>query len=205
MSQLTLAERTSSLSPTPVSLSVPRADKCLGKGKDRKGTRNGIQHYCAENIEALLDVVQELEPLGSNIEKLVSKNYNKDAELHDLTERDAEALKKKFGKLTATQEKTGNFTCSKAVRQAKRVARAMLVGANAVVLGGNGEHSDCNGSLDQSTRKGYDDIRGSEYEKKRKRSRAIVVRKRRTVLATAGVKGLEYEEECIAVFFCEMS
>lgn len=66
-SQLTIAEGTSSLFPTPVGPSVPRSDKGRGKGKERNGTRNGIPNCCAEDIKALLDVAEEVELLRDNM------------------------------------------------------------------------------------------------------------------------------------------
>lgn len=58
VSQLTLVEEATSLPPTPVGPSVPRADKSEEKGKERKGTKNDISNYCVEDTKALLYLVK---------------------------------------------------------------------------------------------------------------------------------------------------
>ena len=96
-------------------------------------------NYLSLDVATLLDIVVEIQPLGSNMWSLVEKTYNQWAVNVGRPERDAESLKLKFDKLANTKKSTGDPSCPADVRRAKRVGRDLLASAQAGVLGG--EHS----------------------------------------------------------------
>ena len=89
----------------------------------------------------LLDIVGEIEPLGSNMWASVHEEYKKWAENSGYRVRDRDTLKQKFDRLANEKKPTGSARCPSPVLRAKQIARNILGRAQATALGG-GDESD---------------------------------------------------------------
>ena len=96
----------------------------------------GQKNYTAIEIDMLLDIVAEIEPLGANMWAEVHERYNQWAMAQSYPMRDADMLKQKFDRLANEKKPTGNPRCPAPVRKAKQVARNILSLAQAAALGG---------------------------------------------------------------------
>lgn len=94
-----------------------------GKAKGRKA---GTQNYSHEDIDTLLDQAAEILPLDAHHWALVGQRFAAWAGEEGRPERDIDALKAKFDKLSNTKKPTGSPTCLPSVRRAKHIARDIL-------------------------------------------------------------------------------
>lgn len=167
--------------------------------KRKKGGRTGAPNYSNEDIDTLLDVVEEVEPLGSNQWAMVEKNYNEWGENNDRPYRDMDSLKGKFDKLANVKKPTGNPSCPDNVRRAKRIARDILAKCNAHSVGDTSE-SDSNpdqdsfgnpienDSLGNGTPNSEQASRASSLGQKRKGKETLGARKNKRRAGATGVK-----------------
>lgn len=102
--------------------------------KCRKG-RTGSPNYNDADIDTLLDITEEVEPLGANQWSIVSHKFNEWCQRNGRPVRDAESLKMKFDKLVNVKKPTGDPSCPLPVRRAKHIARSILAKCNAVSVG----------------------------------------------------------------------
>jgi len=102
----------------------------------RRGHRAGVQNYSSADVNSLLDIVEEIEPLGANMWAYVAQDFSKWAIANDRPSRDPSSLKSKFDKMVKFRKPTGNPTCPPAIRRAKTIARSLLAKACATDLGG---------------------------------------------------------------------
>lgn len=107
-----------------------------------KNSRAGIPNYKEEEITALLDILEEVNPFGANLWALLEQKYVDWAAANDGTSRDSESLKAKFDRLVADRRKTGNHGCLDYIRRAKHIRQAINGMCGAVVLGEDNELVD---------------------------------------------------------------
>ncbi|CDF39445.1 unnamed protein product [Chondrus crispus] len=138
-SSLHSSARTSIPSPNP-STQPRRSNRSR-----TKATRAGAPNYSREDVTALLDFVEEVEPLGSNHWAIVARKFRKWAEDNERPEREFESLRNKFDKLCNSKKKTGNPSCPDPVRRAKGIGRAIQNKCAAMKREGSSDEED-NGS-----------------------------------------------------------
>lgn len=97
-------------------------------------------------VNKLLDIIEEVEPIGTNFWAIVGEEYGIWARENEYSERDYTTLKTKFDRLANMNKRTGNPTIPAEVRRAKHIAKAIHARAQAASLGGTGEHADDDGS-----------------------------------------------------------
>eukprot|EP00171_Calliarthron_tuberculosum_P023636 IDg23636t1 len=106
-------------------------------------------------LTKLLDIVSDVEPLGSNHWAIVHIRYNEWAQAEGVPLREDSMLKQKFDRLAHTNKSTGNPSCPPDVRRAKRIARGILAKAQAVALGvEKGSDGDSDSTVDLTTSEG---------------------------------------------------
>lgn len=112
------------------------------KAKSKKGGgRVGIPNYNNGDVEALLDIVAEVLPLGNNMWEGVAAQHAKWCEDNNRPLRDGTSLKNKFDKLANDKKKTGDPLCPLEVRRAKKLARDINDKAFSGSLGFNTENN----------------------------------------------------------------
>lgn len=104
--------------------------------------RAGVPNYSADDVGALLDIVEAHEPLGSNEWAGVAAEFRQWAAAHGRMCRDVDSLKKKFDKLANMKKKTGDPSCPPEVRRAKHIARSILSRAAALPVDGESSSSE---------------------------------------------------------------
>jgi len=151
-----------SLTPPPVvgtsMHAVLQPSSTPGPQASPRPTRRGRSNYTAMEKKGLLDIVQDLTPLGANHWAEVAEKYNQWAEELQFEPRDQNGLKTKFDKLVATKKKTGDPTCPDDVRRAKHIARDIMASAYAVSAGDD----DC--MVPPLPSDGEDEVRASNLE-----------------------------------------
>ena len=124
-----------------LSVSYGRVERARGLRAYRGRRKAGHKNYTEPELNRLLDIISEVEPLGANHWAVVCEKYNTWTEANGLPKRDDTMLKQKFDRLANTNKSTGDPTCPTEVRRAKRIARSILGKAQAVALGGS-QNSD---------------------------------------------------------------
>lgn len=87
----------------------------------RSGSAGSNARYKNEEKHALLDIVEEVKPLGAMQWETVTSRYNVVARANEWVERTAEGLKAQFS--TLKNLKKGDAPCPSPVNRAKRIAR----------------------------------------------------------------------------------
>lgn len=158
--------------------------------KKKKKTRTGSPNYSDEDIEKLLDIVAECEPIGNNDWCLVAARFNEYATDNEKATRDTESVKCKFDRLANTKKPTGDPSCPSPVRKAKTIARAILGKVNAISVGD--ESSDDGGEdgiLDiTANASSGSDIGRERVNRKRKFGGSVGDRKRQRKAGAGGLK-----------------
>eukprot|EP00171_Calliarthron_tuberculosum_P004866 IDg4866t1 len=90
------------------------------------GNRSGSQNYRAQDVTALLDIVEEQLPFGANMWARVRTDFNNWATANIRPNRKSSSLKSKFDRMASTKKPTGDPSCPSDVCRAKHVARDML-------------------------------------------------------------------------------
>eukprot|EP00171_Calliarthron_tuberculosum_P001334 IDg1334t1 len=106
-----------------------------GTAQSHGGRMAGHKNYTAPELDRLLDIVEEIEPIGANMWASVGEEYAKWATEKEYNQRDSAILKQNFDRLSNVNKRTGDPTCPPKVRRAKRIARAILGRAQSVTLG----------------------------------------------------------------------
>lgn len=101
----------------------------------KKGRRVGAVNYSADDTEKLLDLVEEVQPMGAQQWAIVANEYAEYAQGEDRPKRDQDSLRNKFDKLVNAKKKTGDPTCPADVRRAKRIAKGILAKCAATTIG----------------------------------------------------------------------
>ena len=112
------------------------------KRSSTKATRAGAPNYNTEDVTALLDCVEEVEPLGSNHWAIVATRFREWSVDNERPERELDSLRNKFDKLANSKKKTGNPSCPEPVRRAKRIARAIQNKCAAMTLEGSSDEEE---------------------------------------------------------------
>lgn len=99
----------------------------------------GDANYRHEDTAALLDLVEEHEPIGANHWAKVANEFNRWAEANQRPKRSTESLKNKSDKLVYTRKKTGDAFCPDVVRRAKIIQRNIRKHIAAVNIGDESE------------------------------------------------------------------
>ena len=105
----------------------------------KKATRAGALNYSNDDISAMLDIVEQEEPLGANHWAVVASNFTKWARENARPHRDQDSLKNKFDKLSNMKKKTGDPSCPQPFKRAKHIARAIHNKCAAMTLGGSSD------------------------------------------------------------------
>ena len=176
----------------PTSLDLPQPSASNGaivindnqpKLPTKKGNRAGALNYSNDDISAMLDIVEEEEPLGANHWAVVASKFAKWAKENDRPHRDQDSLKNKFDKLSNMKKKTGDPSCPQPVRRAKHIARAIHNKCAAMTLGGSSDVED-NAVVVANSSEGSEisprSDRVGEPRKKRKTAATGTVSKART-------------------------
>lgn len=156
------------LSPTPIATEHEHASAAtvirntLGtdpdaspQNKSKRGKRSGAPNYTDEDMSALLDIVEKIEPIGSNEWAAVSSKFEEYTDENDRPKRDIDSLRMKFDRLANTKKPTGSSSCPPLVRRAKNIARDILGRVNAVSVGDDvgelGNGSNGSGDIDTTS------------------------------------------------------
>ena len=99
------------------------------------GTLAGKKNYKAAEISMLLDVIQEILPLGKNEWVAAHEVYKKWARENGYQERDNAMIKQKFDRMTSEKKPTGVGQCPSPIRRAKKIAQDIQLRASAGSLG----------------------------------------------------------------------
>ena len=83
------------------------------------------KNYSAANTQYLLDLIEEIEPIGADEWTEISLKYNAHFGGRSGKNWSGEDLKNKFKALKAMRKPTGDPTCPPVVRRAKNVQRAI--------------------------------------------------------------------------------
>jgi hypothetical protein len=95
----------------------------------------GSVQYSKENINILLDLVEELKPIGRDHWDNVAIAYNRKALANQWAERDRDSLKTKFSNLSRSTKPTGDPHCPPEVIRAKRLQNMIENYAGGMDLG----------------------------------------------------------------------
>ncbi|POW00893.1 hypothetical protein PSTT_12833 [Puccinia striiformis] len=112
--------------PRPINQENPPANQAPAQGNratpQRRSSRRqpGSNGYSDEDCMALVEIVKEVLPLGSNKWEQVHELYNEYARANGRTTRDAGPLKTKFKALFNSKKPTGNPNCPVHICEAKR-------------------------------------------------------------------------------------
>ena len=150
------------------------------RGKRVGGRKNGSANYTTADVDALLDVVEDVEPIGAQEWAIVSSRYNDWAATSGRPLREQTSLKIKFDKLCSSKKPTGDPSCPPEVRRAKHISREILARCNAVSLRGESDSDLEVLELDTASSTVQEDDRDTRNE--------VGARKRRR---RAGATGLE--------------
>ena len=80
---------------------------------------SGAKKYSYDEVTTLLNMVEKLQPIGTDMWKNVSHEFNKIARGSFWDERDEDSLKAKFKGLVSHKNPTGDPTCPSPVVRAK--------------------------------------------------------------------------------------
>lgn len=105
----------------------------MKKDYESGGRSYGHKNYTTREIDQLA-IVEEIEPMGSNMWKQVWDQYEQWANANGYPVRNQPGIKQKFGRLSGENKQTGDPHCPSPVRCAKHIARAILVRAQAATL-----------------------------------------------------------------------
>src|ERR1700722_3124874 len=79
--------------------------------KKSRGRAPGATNYTDDDLEALMDIMDEIIPTGEKAENSVAANFKEWAIANERPERDVKSLKKKFNALVRTEKPTGEGEC----------------------------------------------------------------------------------------------
>lgn len=99
------------------------------------GKRTGAQNYNTDDVNALLDIAEELELLGANKWASVGARFQLWSTEMGIPHCEIASLNAKFDKLANTRNPTGDPSCLQDVGRAKRIAKGMLAKSSAAVDG----------------------------------------------------------------------
>ncbi|KAI0560460.1 hypothetical protein FGB62_112g216 [Gracilaria domingensis] len=100
--------------------SSPKPKDC----KERK-SRAGAPNYSAEDVAALLTIVEEIEPTGAGNWAFVALRFSEWALENERPHREQISLRNKFDKLANTKIKACDPACPETIRRAKGIARTI--------------------------------------------------------------------------------
>ncbi len=98
-------------------------------------SRKGKANYSNTDVDMLLDIVNDIIPLGSNIWALVEKECNLWSTQNSRPKRDQDRSKRKFEKLANMKKNTHDPLCSSKLRRAKRISKKILCECSAMSVG----------------------------------------------------------------------
>lgn len=99
------------------------------------GGKGGSANYSDSELKALLDVMEESDPLGNKDWALVLTKYNEYAHEKERLLREKDGLKTKLDKLVQLKKPTVCAVCPLEVRSVKDISRGMKIKVSALVLG----------------------------------------------------------------------
>lgn len=105
--------------------------QCTSKREKRSGAPN----YSSENVNVLLNIVEDLEPIGANNWVAVLSKFKDYTKENSRSKRDIDFPRMKFDRLANQKKPTGSNACPPLVRSAKQIARDILGKVNAVSIG----------------------------------------------------------------------
>ena len=85
----------------------------------------GSKKYRREEIDKLLDLIDEIQPIGAEMWERIAEDYNRAARGNLWEERDADSLKVKFRGMVNHKKPTGDPQCPTPVKRAKRIKRSI--------------------------------------------------------------------------------
>ena len=85
------------------------------------GKLSGALNYSDDNVDALLDEVASVEPIGVDNWALVVSDFNEYAIENVRPKCDMESLKRKFDKMANMKKRTGDPSFQPRVRRAKHI------------------------------------------------------------------------------------
>lgn len=102
-----------------------------------KGTGRGLgsKNYTPREVSILLNLVENVLPLGYQEWSIVTSQYSEWQTKNDTPVRDLQILKSKFDKLVNAKKPTGSPDCPDPVRRAKNIAKSMQSRCAAAPLG----------------------------------------------------------------------
>ena len=107
--------------------------------KERKTSRAGAANYSDDDVEAMLNIVEDIEPLGANNWSEVASQFCAWTHANSRPARNFEFLRNKFDKLANAKKKTGDPSCPPSIRRAKQISRAIQAKCAAYTLGDSSE------------------------------------------------------------------
>ncbi|KAH9447990.1 hypothetical protein Pst134EB_021975 [Puccinia striiformis f. sp. tritici] len=133
-SQATQSNQTTSVRPPGSNATQPVKNVSKKKKKTKsnqpsKGRATGSLGYTKSEMLFLISTVEEHLPLGTNEWVPVVGAFNAEASKNGRPERELEPLKNKFKTLASSTKPTGDPTCNKEIRQAKRVEELIITQA----------------------------------------------------------------------------
>lgn len=103
--------------------------------KDRESSRKGKENYTSNDLDALLDIAQELIPRGTNEWSIILQQYSEGAEQHESHLRDVDAFKQTLDQLAAVEKPTSDLICPPYVCKATIIAENIMQGQMQEMLG----------------------------------------------------------------------
>lgn len=156
------------------------------------GRKAGSQNYSDEDLNKLLDIIEEVEPIGSNHWAEVQERYNDYAVDKFRAIRDQDALRNKYDKMVNVKKPTGSASCPPLVRRSKHIARDIMAKVNAISIGsGQGEVNEEEISDPENM-----NTSGNEHGKRRRNT--FGARRNKRITGRNGVKCDEDEAELIS-------
>lgn len=159
-----------------LSCAASAADAAYGNSRKKKGERTqgksvkslvGVPNYSSAEVDALLDIVERILPLGAHHWARVAEQYREWAAANDGTPRDQDSLESEFDKMNYTMKRTADPTCPANVRRAKRLGKAILKKCPAVVLGGESSDDGREGSDKENPRNTKTEVIGVRANKRK--------------------------------------
>jgi hypothetical protein len=90
------------------------------KKKGAQGAGGGSMHYRAEELEALMEIMDDVVPIGKYEKEKVCQRYN---DMFPTRPREYQNLMSQFNKYASRKEPTGDPDCPPLVRKAKRICQ----------------------------------------------------------------------------------
>ena len=105
------------------------------RGSGSEGRKFGLHNYSADEVEKLLDVLEEVTPIGANHWEQIGEIFEAWAKDNGYPACETRLIKLKSEKLAAENKGTGNPRCPKPVRRARIIDRTILARIQAETLG----------------------------------------------------------------------